>query len=77
MLEKAAKLFELHIYTAGSRSYADAVARILDPKGVLFGRRILSRDESGCKQYGMATTIVISLIYISSTYQGCKAIIPL
>ncbi|KAI8051333.1 hypothetical protein BDF22DRAFT_693228, partial [Syncephalis plumigaleata] len=31
-LENAAKIFELHIYTAGSRSYADAVAQILDPK---------------------------------------------
>ncbi|RKP27278.1 HAD-like domain-containing protein [Syncephalis pseudoplumigaleata] len=49
-LEKAASVFELHIYTAGSRSYADAVAQLLDPKGRLFARRILSRDESGSQR---------------------------
>ncbi|KAI9598908.1 hypothetical protein BDF19DRAFT_429499 [Syncephalis fuscata] len=49
-LEKTAEIFELHIYTAGSRSYANAVAQILDPKGKLFGRRILSRDESGSQR---------------------------
>ncbi|KAI8615578.1 HAD-like domain-containing protein [Chytriomyces sp. MP71] len=46
-LEKAFKLFEMHVYTMGTRHYANAVAKILDPTGKLFGARILSRDESG------------------------------
>ncbi|KAI9206134.1 uncharacterized protein BJ171DRAFT_498792 [Polychytrium aggregatum] len=46
-LEKVSRLFELHIYTMGSRSYAQAVADIIDPKRDLFRERILSRDESG------------------------------
>jgi RNA polymerase II subunit A C-terminal domain phosphatase len=46
-LEQMAGLFELHIYTMGTRSYAENVAKIVDPMGKIFGDRILSRDESG------------------------------
>ncbi|KAJ3290071.1 Carboxy-terminal domain (CTD) phosphatase [Rhizoclosmatium sp. JEL0117] len=49
-LEKASKLYELHIYTMGTRNYAEAVARIIDPQRRLFNDRILSRDESGSFQ---------------------------
>lgn len=41
-----AKLYELHIFTMGSRMYAHTIARMLDPSGVLFAERIRSRDES-------------------------------
>eukprot|EP00158_Paraphelidium_tribonemae_P008161 Partr_v1_DN28498_c3_g1_i2_m41672 putative RNA polymerase II len=41
------QLFELHIYTMGTRNYAKAIADIIDPDGTLFRERILSRDESG------------------------------
>jgi RNA polymerase II subunit A-like phosphatase len=46
-LEEVSKLYELHIYTMGTRSYAQNVAKIVDPDQKLFGDRILSRDESG------------------------------
>jgi RNA polymerase II subunit A-like phosphatase len=46
-LEHISKLFELHIYTMGTRAYALAVKKIVDPDGTLFGERVLSRDESG------------------------------
>ncbi|KAI9341178.1 hypothetical protein BDR26DRAFT_934178 [Obelidium mucronatum] len=46
----ASKLYELHIYTMGTRNYAEAVAKIIDPTGKLFNQRILSRDESGSFQ---------------------------
>lgn len=39
--------YEMHVYTMGTRSYADAVCKILDPVGSIFGGRVLSRDESG------------------------------
>lgn len=39
--------YELHVYTMGTRSYADCVCRLVDPDGSLFGTRILSRDENG------------------------------
>ncbi|OMJ23045.1 RNA polymerase II subunit A C-terminal domain phosphatase [Smittium culicis] len=46
-LSEAKKKFELHIYTMGTRNYADLVASLIDPSGEYFGDRILSRDESG------------------------------
>ena len=46
-LEKVSKLYELHIYTMGTRAYARHIAKIVDPERKLFGDRILSRDESG------------------------------
>ncbi|KAI8929943.1 hypothetical protein BC831DRAFT_441660 [Entophlyctis helioformis] len=39
--------YEMHIYTMGTRNYARAVAKILDPDRRLFADRILSRDDSG------------------------------
>ncbi|EAW09716.1 protein-serine/threonine phosphatase [Aspergillus clavatus NRRL 1] len=46
-LQNVAELFELHIYTMGTRAYAQHIAAIIDPDRKLFGDRILSRDESG------------------------------
>lgn len=50
------KLYEMHVYTAGSRSYANAVCKGIDPNGKYFSERILSRDESG-SGYGVVGTI--------------------
>ncbi|ERF72457.1 hypothetical protein EPUS_07914 [Endocarpon pusillum Z07020] len=46
-LEQVSQLFELHIYTMGTRQYAEQIANIVDPDRKYFGDRILSRDESG------------------------------
>ncbi|KAL9615536.1 MAG: hypothetical protein Q9167_000049 [Letrouitia subvulpina] len=46
-LESISKLYELHIYTMGTRGYAQKIAKIIDPERKFFGDRILSRDESG------------------------------
>ncbi|KAF3993536.1 hypothetical protein FT663_00206 [Candidozyma haemuli var. vulneris] len=46
-LANVAERYELHIYTMATRNYALAIASIIDPKGIYFGDRILSRDESG------------------------------
>lgn len=46
-LKNVADLYELHIYTMGTRAYAQNIADIIDPTRKLFGDRILSRDESG------------------------------
>lgn len=46
-LRNIAELFELHIYTMGTRAYAQHIAGLIDPDRKLFGDRILSRDESG------------------------------
>lgn len=39
--------YEMHVYTMGTRAYAEEVCAAIDPGGVFFGGRILSRDESG------------------------------
>ncbi|XP_068723249.1 RNA polymerase II subunit A C-terminal domain phosphatase-like [Montipora capricornis] len=44
-LNRLSTLYELHIFTMGSRMYAHTIARLLDPKGKLFAHRIRSRDE--------------------------------
>lgn len=46
-LETVSALYELHIYTMGTRLYAQNIANIVDPERKIFGDRILSRDESG------------------------------
>nr|GFA06841.1 RNA polymerase II C-terminal domain phosphatase-like 3 [Tanacetum cinerariifolium] len=46
-LEKASKLFELHLYTMGNKLYATEMAKVLDPKGVLFNGRVISRGDVG------------------------------
>jgi RNA polymerase II subunit A C-terminal domain phosphatase len=46
-LEQVSQIYELHIYTMGTRQYAEQIANIVDPNRSYFGDRILSRDESG------------------------------
>ncbi|GMY26624.1 RNA polymerase II C-terminal domain phosphatase-like 3 isoform X3 [Fagus crenata] len=46
-LEKASKLYELHLYTMGNKLYATEMAKVLDPKGVLFAGRVISRGDDG------------------------------
>ena len=42
--------YEMHVYTMGTRAYAEEVCAAIDPDGKIFGNRILSRDESGSEQ---------------------------
>ncbi|RPD82230.1 hypothetical protein L226DRAFT_556142 [Lentinus tigrinus ALCF2SS1-7] len=46
-LETMATKYEMHVYTMGTRAYAEEVCAAIDPDGKIFGNRILSRDESG------------------------------
>lgn len=46
-LKSISSLYELHIYTMGTRAYAQNIANIVDPDRKIFADRILSRDESG------------------------------
>ena len=42
----------MHVYTMGTRAYAEEVCAAIDPDGSIFGGRLLSRDESGSKFSG-------------------------
>jgi RNA polymerase II subunit A-like phosphatase len=46
-LAKVSEMYELHVYTMGTRAYAVNIAKIVDPDKKLFGDRIISRDENG------------------------------
>ena len=46
-LENMSTLYELHIYTMGTRAYARQITDIIDPKRKIFGNRVLSRSENG------------------------------
>lgn len=46
-LEKASKLYELHLYTMGNKYYATEMAKVLDPTGTLFAGRVISRGDDG------------------------------
>ncbi|KAG5652920.1 hypothetical protein H0H81_003063 [Sphagnurus paluster] len=46
-LPEMAKKYEMHVYTMGTRAYAEEVCAAIDPDGSIFGGRLLSRDESG------------------------------
>ncbi|KAJ3559573.1 hypothetical protein NP233_g11231 [Leucocoprinus birnbaumii] len=44
---KMAEKYDMHVYTMGTRAYAEEVCAAIDPDGNIFKGRILSRDESG------------------------------
>ncbi|KAK5659133.1 hypothetical protein OQA88_1223 [Cercophora sp. LCS_1] len=46
-LRRMSEMYELHVYTMGTRAYAQSVAKIVDPDRKLFGNRVISRDENG------------------------------
>lgn len=46
-LERISELYEMHVYTMGTRAYAQEIAKIIDPEMKYFGNRIISRDENG------------------------------
>ncbi|XP_024167375.1 RNA polymerase II C-terminal domain phosphatase-like 4 [Rosa chinensis] len=45
-LVQASQMFELSIYTMGNRDYALEMAKLLDPGNLIFGGRVMSRDDS-------------------------------
>lgn len=44
-LKQASEMYQLHIYTLGTRAYALAVVDILDPRREYFTGKIISRDD--------------------------------
>jgi RNA polymerase II subunit A-like phosphatase len=46
-LANTATKYDMHVYTMGTRAYAEEVCAAIDPDGSVFKSRLLSRDESG------------------------------
>jgi len=38
--------FDMYVYTAGTRSYAEKVCSLIDPTEMYFGGRIVARDDA-------------------------------
>ncbi|KAG2315929.1 hypothetical protein Bca4012_066771 [Brassica carinata] len=47
-LREASKMFTMHVYTMGTRSYAESILKLIDPDRFYFGHRVITRDESPC-----------------------------
>ena len=58
-LEEASKMFELCIWTKGTRNYALEMAQFLDPKNIYFQTRIFSREN--CTQLHQKTLDVLNI----------------
>ncbi|ODQ83084.1 hypothetical protein BABINDRAFT_80643 [Babjeviella inositovora NRRL Y-12698] len=81
-LERVSKIYELHIYTMATRTYAANVAKIIDPEGKFFGDRILSRDESGSmthksleRLFPVDTSLVVVIDDRGDVWQWCDNLI--
>lgn len=57
--------YEMHVYTMGTRAYAEEVCATIDPGGIFFGGRILSRDESG-SEFTFCPKLEIRCTYITN-----------
>jgi len=67
----------MHVYTMGTRAYAEAVCAAIDPKGTIFRDRILSRDESGSTSVMPSSGTVVSHIYRRFNTEELATIIPM
>ena len=75
-LRDATTKYELHIYTMGTRAYAEEVCSAIDPEGSLFGRRILSRDESGSTYISDRPLIAPTQSYLGLTQKSLQRLFP-
>ncbi|XP_019092417.1 PREDICTED: RNA polymerase II C-terminal domain phosphatase-like 4, partial [Camelina sativa] len=49
-LKEANELFTMYVYTKGTRGYAEAILKLIDPKKLYFGHRVITRNESPDKK---------------------------
>ncbi|BAB02545.1 unnamed protein product [Arabidopsis thaliana] len=45
-LKEANEMFTMYVYTKGTRPYAEAILKLIDPKKLYFGHRVITRNES-------------------------------
>ncbi|CAI9109950.1 OLC1v1009893C1 [Oldenlandia corymbosa var. corymbosa] len=45
-LKEASKMFDMYLYTMGSRDYALALAKLLDPRDEYFRRKVIANEDS-------------------------------
>ncbi|XP_056866622.1 RNA polymerase II C-terminal domain phosphatase-like 5 [Raphanus sativus] len=47
-LRETNKMFTMHVYTMGTRDYAEDILEVIDPSRFYFGNRVITRNESPC-----------------------------
>ncbi|KAL9326091.1 hypothetical protein ACSQ67_006736 [Phaseolus vulgaris] len=57
-LKEASEMFEMYIYTMGDRPYALEMAKLLDPRGVYFNAKVISRDD-GTQKHQKGLDVVL------------------
>ena len=63
-MDTISELYEMHVYTMGTRTYANAICNALDPSGKWFGERVLTRNESGSKLTYTVCDVLTSNVYV-------------
>lgn len=72
-----ASKYEMHVYTMGTRAYAEAVCNAIDPDNKIFGGRILSRDESGSEDdHIIYAHIFLILFALGLTTKSLQRLFP-
>jgi RNA polymerase II subunit A C-terminal domain phosphatase len=66
----------MHVYTMGTRAYAEEVCKAIDPDGKFFGGRILSRDESGSKRTVLNTPASLADMLPGLTQKSLQRLFP-
>jgi RNA polymerase II subunit A C-terminal domain phosphatase len=69
--------YEMHVYTMGTRAYAEEVCKAIDPEGKIFGNRILSRDESGSQSRSSLPSYQTLIFLLRSDTEEPAKVIPL
>jgi RNA polymerase II subunit A-like phosphatase len=75
-LAATSRLYQLSVYTHGTRAYAEAVVAKLDPDKTLMGKRIVSRYESSLFRYHIlySLTTLLLLLWLTRTDTNNKNI---
>jgi len=74
--EQIANKFDMHVYTMGTRAYAEKVCAAVDPDGNFFKGRILSRDESGSESILLIYLLCLLLILVGMTQKSLQRLFP-
>ena len=75
-MDTISELYEMHVYTMGTRSYANAICNALDPSGKWFGERVLTRNESGSKLTCTIGDILASNVCVGERLKSLKRLFP-
>lgn len=74
-LKEASNLFEMYIYTMGEKTYAQEMAKLLDPNKVYFNSRVISHSDS-TQRYQKSLDVVLgqesAVLILDDTEMVCN-----